>query len=102
MKRIDSDTKVLIVGLGLIGGSYAKALTKKGCKVRAITLKDSDIEYSVKEGFLEDGTTEVTEEYLAWADIIVFFALSAHVARMAEKIRRSYKKGHGLYRCYGC
>ena len=55
MKRIDSDTKVLIVGLGLIGGSYAKALTKKGCKVRAITLKDSDIEYSVKNGCVCNG-----------------------------------------------
>ena len=62
MKRIDSDTKVLIVGLGLIGGSYAKALTKKGCKVRAITLKDSDIEYSVKETKIEDIAKHLEEE----------------------------------------
>lgn len=28
MKQINNKTKILIVGLGLIGGSYAKALTK--------------------------------------------------------------------------
>ena len=72
MKKIDSDTRVLIIGLGLIGGSYAKALTKKGYKVRAITLDSKDIEYAVGEGFLEDGTTVVSEEYLGWADLIVF------------------------------
>lgn len=72
MKNLDSNTKVLIVGLGLIGGSYAKALTKKGYKVRAITLDSSDIEYAVGKGFIEDGTTTVSEEYLNWADLIVF------------------------------
>ena len=83
MKQINNKTKILIVGLGLIGGSYAKALTKKGYKVRAITLDSSDIEYAIDKGFLEDGTTAVTKEYLAWADVIV----SAHIYRMAEKIR---------------
>ena len=68
MKQINNKTKILIVGLGLIGGSYAKALTKKGYKVRAITLDSSDIEYAIDKGFLEDGTTAVTKEYLAWAD----------------------------------
>ena len=72
MKQINNKTKILIVGLGLIGGSYAKALTKKGYKVRAITLDSSDIEYAIDKGFLEDGTTAVTREYLAWADVIVF------------------------------
>ena len=28
--KINKDTKFLIVGLGLIGGSYAKALKKQG------------------------------------------------------------------------
>ena len=93
MKRIDSDTKVLIVGLGLIGGSYAKALTKKGCKIRAITRKDSDIEYSVKEGFIEDGTTEVTEEYLAWADIIVFSLYPHTLLEWLKKYAGLIKKG---------
>ena len=30
MKNLTKDTKILIVGLGVIGGGYAKALTKSG------------------------------------------------------------------------
>jgi prephenate dehydrogenase len=33
--------KYLIVGLGLIGGSYADALTSKGYEVGAITKRES-------------------------------------------------------------
>lgn len=77
MKEIDQNTKILIVGLGLMGGSYARALSAKGIKVRAVTVDESDIDFAVSEGFLECGTTEVTEEYLSWADVIVF-ALYPH------------------------
>ena len=34
---LTKDTKILIIGLGVIGGSYAKALTDKGYKVKRIT-----------------------------------------------------------------
>ena len=36
IKPFDIDSKVLIVGLGLLGGSYAKSLSKKGFHVSAI------------------------------------------------------------------
>ena len=38
MNSINSDSKILIVGLGLMGGSYARALSNKGYGVRAISL----------------------------------------------------------------
>lgn len=34
--KFDKNTKILIVGLGLIGGSYAKALSDEGYFVGAI------------------------------------------------------------------
>ncbi len=93
MKQINSKTKVLIVGLGLIGGSYAKALTKKGYSVRAITLDSSDIEYAIDKGFLEDGTTAVTKEYLGWADVIVFSLYPHTFIEWLEKYGSMIKKG---------
>ena len=36
--KIDKDTNVLIVGLGMIGGSYAKGLAKKGILANAIDI----------------------------------------------------------------
>ena len=43
LKQLDSRAHVLIVGLGLIGGSYAKALTKQGFSVRAVTKEQTDM-----------------------------------------------------------
>ena len=69
---------VLIVGLGLLGGSYAKALTQKGFNVRAITLNQDDIDYAVSEGFVSGGTTQVEADLIAESQLIVF-ALYPHV-----------------------
>lgn len=75
--KIDKDKKFLIVGLGLLGGCYAMALKKKGFYVTAITKDESDIEYALDEGIIDKGSTEVSEELIADADIIVF-ALYPH------------------------
>ena len=72
MIRFDKDTKILIVGLGLIGGSYAKALTKRGCRVSAITRKKEDIDYALNGGFIAEGSTEPNEALIKSADMIVF------------------------------
>ena len=72
MIKFDKDTKILIVGLGLIGGSYAMALTKRGCRVSAITRMQKDIDYALERGFISYGTTELEPELIADADMIVF------------------------------
>lgn len=46
---------VLIVGLGLIGGSYAKGLTKKGYQVYGVDNNLETIEYAKNEGIIIDG-----------------------------------------------
>jgi prephenate dehydrogenase len=72
MIKFDKDTKILIVGLGLIGGSYAKALSKRGCRVSAITLDQKDIDYAISEGFIASGSTEPDDRLIKEADMIVF------------------------------
>ena len=42
--KIINDVKFLIVGLGLIGGSYAEALTDLGYEVGAITRSKESID----------------------------------------------------------
>ena len=64
--------KYLIVGLGLIGGSYADALTAKGYEVGAITRRESSIKYALDKGIIAHGQTEVTPEYVGQFDKIVF------------------------------
>ncbi len=69
---LSNDKKILIVGLGLLGGCYAMALRKKGFFVSAITRSQKSIDYALENGLIDKGTTEIDEEIIAEADIIVF------------------------------
>lgn len=51
--------RVLIVGLGLLGGRYARSLHKKGFAVDAITLEQSSLDFALAHGFIDRGSTEV-------------------------------------------
>lgn len=72
MWKLDKDKKVLIIGLGLLGGSYAEALTELGYTVGAITRSKSSIDYALEKGLIASGTTEVTKEYVEQFDLLVF------------------------------
>ena len=75
--ELNSNTKILIVGLGVMGGSYAKALTKKGYKIKAIDISQKTIDYALENKLISYGTTEVEPSLVSEADIIVF-ALYPH------------------------
>ncbi len=70
--------RVLIVGLGLLGGSYAQSLHKKGFAVDAITLEQSSLDFALAHGFIDRGSTKVDPNMIADADLIVF-ALYPHI-----------------------
>ena len=75
---LDKDKKILIVGLGLIGGSYAAALSQNGWEVGAIDPDPQAIVFAEKAGFIRHGRTEPEAEYVGKFDIVVF-ALYPHV-----------------------
>ncbi len=90
---INKDTKFLIIGLGLMGGSYALALKQQGYAVSAITKEQSSIDYAVAHGIIDKGDTEINETLVKEADIIVF-ALYPHVFIDWIKINRDlFRKG---------
>lgn len=74
---LPKETKILIVGLGLIGGSYARALTKRGYAVRAITLEQSSVDFAKNAGIVADAAAEIRADWIRDADLIVF-ALYPH------------------------
>ena len=45
---VDVSKKILIVGLGLLGGSYARVLKRFGFHISAITKDQSSIDYAIK------------------------------------------------------
>ena len=76
--KLTTDRNILIVGMGLIGGSYARALSKQGFTVRCITRSQSSVDYAVANGLIAEGTTEIDAEMIARSGLIVF-ALYPHV-----------------------
>ena len=75
---VDVSKKILIVGLGLLGGSYAKVLKRYGFHISAITLDQSSIDYAIKENIIDEGSTELDERMIGEADLVIF-ALYPHV-----------------------
>ncbi|MBQ7117175.1 MAG: prephenate dehydrogenase, partial [Clostridia bacterium] len=59
---INKNTKFLIIGLGLLGGSYARGLTGKGYYVEAITKDEKDVAYALSHEMVKRATTEVDED----------------------------------------
>ena len=75
---VDISKKILIVGLGLLGGSYAKALKRYGFHISAITKEQSSIDYALKEKIIDEGTTEIDARLIGESDLVIF-ALYPHV-----------------------
>ena len=75
---VNVSKKILIVGLGLLGGSYARILKRFGFHISAITLDQSDIDYAIREGIIDDGSTGLDAEMIGNADIVIF-ALYPHI-----------------------
>ena len=76
--KLNKNMNILIVGLGLLGGSYAESLKKQGYKVSAITRSQSSVDFALSKGIIDYGTTEVEPELLKNADLVVF-ALYPHI-----------------------
>ena len=69
--------KVLIVGLGMIGGSYAEKLSSLGFEVGALVRRQETLDYALAHGMIAHGHVEVTREYVSQFDLVVF-ALYPH------------------------
>lgn len=68
---IKKQTNFLIIGLGLIGGSYAQALSQQGYHVNAIDLNEESITYALNNNLIEKGSTK-DFSLIQEADVIIF------------------------------
>ena len=90
---VDISKRILIVGLGLLGGSYARILKRFGFHISAITLEQSSIDYAIKENIIDEGSTGLDEKIIGEADLVIF-ALYPHVfVEWIEKNQKLLKSG---------
>ncbi len=75
--RLEKHMNILIIGLGLLGGSYAMALSRRGYRVTAIDIEPSAITYAKDKGIICDGAAAVETRLVSEADLVIF-ALYPH------------------------
>lgn len=68
---MNKDLRFLVVGLGLMGGSYAYGLSKRGYHVNAIEINQLSIDYAIEHKIIENGST-FDVDMIQEADIILF------------------------------
>ncbi len=90
---INKNTKFLIVGLGLLGGSYARGLTGKGYYVEALVDNKEAMEYALEHGMVKNISDEVDEEMIKSADIIIFTLYPETFVNWIEKNGHLIKPG---------
>lgn len=70
--KLNKATNILIIGLGVIGGGYAEALTKEGYNVSCITKEQKDIDYAVSHSIIKYGTTKLEPELIKKSQLVIF------------------------------
>ena len=85
--------KILIVGLGLLGGSYAMGLSKKGWQVQAIDLDEYALAYAKEKGIIDQGASRDFEEMVAAADRMVFALYPAAFVKWVEQYKHLFRPG---------
>ena len=91
--KLDNQLKILIVGLGLMGGSYAQGLSRRGFHVKAIDTNPDSIAFAEENGYIEKGFCDIDKNAVGEADIIVF-ALYPHVfVKWIEDNQHLFKPG---------
>ena len=67
-----SKKSILIVGLGLMGGSYARGLKRLGFHVTAIDRDPESIDWALEHGIIDRGYDHVDEDAVREADAAIF------------------------------
>ncbi len=86
------DKVITIVGLGVVGGSYAIALSKKGYTVYGVNRSQEGLELALKAGAIKEGA-HTPEEFFAKSDIIVIALYPDQIIGYLEKYGKYIKKG---------
>ncbi len=90
---INKDYKILIVGLGLLGGSYAQGLTDTGFTVGAIDVNQESIDYALSKGLIQSGSTKVEKEYVSQFDLVIFALYPKVLIQWLKDYQMYFKPG---------
>ncbi len=76
---------ITIVGVGLLGGSYAMGLSRAGNTVYGIDILKESIDFAKEHGYISDGGIDDYSDFLAKSDLIVLCLYPNSAAKWVEK-----------------
>lgn len=87
------ETHFLIVGLGLLGGSYAQGLKKKGFAVSALDINPDSIAYARQQGWIDSGAVGFDPKLVSAADVVIFGLYPQALLDWIETYQDSFAPG---------
>ena len=90
---MNKERNILIVGLGMIGASYAEKLHDSGYYVGGISARESTVSKALQEKIIDCGTTNVTKEFVGKFDIVVFAVYPKLLINWIKQHQDCFKTG---------
>jgi len=84
--------RIGIVGLGLIGGSYAKSLKKYGYEIYGIDINQESLDYALEHNIIDVGETDPTN-ILKDIDVVFLCLYPEDAIKFVHKNIRNFKRG---------
>ncbi len=89
---MEQDKVITIVGLGVVGGSYAIALSKKGYTVYGVNRSSESLDMALECGAIKKGA-HTPEEFFAESDIIIIALYPDQIVEYLKKYGKFIKQG---------
>ena len=83
--------KVLIVGLGLIGGAYAKGLTEAGYEVYGSNHRQAAIDFAIKNKYIKAGDTD-PKKFIKDMDMIILGTYPSHILNFLKENKEYFRE----------
>lgn len=90
---MQEESHFLIVGLGLLGGSYAQGLKRKGFHVSALDINPESIAYALEQGWIDEGAVGFDETLVRQADSVVFGLYPQALLEWIDQYQDSFAPG---------
>jgi prephenate dehydrogenase len=88
-----NDNSILIVGLGLMGGSIAKGLKRLGFHVEGIDNRQESIDYAVQNKIIDRGYAFPDETAIRNADVMIFALYPEVLKKWIRDQQHLFKQG---------
>ncbi len=83
---------VLIVGLGIIGASYAKGLKEKGHYIYGVDKREDTISYGIENNIISEGSIDA-KDFIEKSDLIILGLYPYDLLDFLKKYNNLFKEG---------